>query len=92
VDGTTWGKLSVGSNVIYAFSNVIYDTSLATLAGVPLTTLAPNVNGVLSTMARPQWSYLTTSSSVAAANQLGVVLDSSNGNVYTVTSYDAGTF
>lgn len=92
VEGTTWGKLSVGTNVVYAFGNVVYDTSLATLSGVPLTSAAPNPNGVLSTMARPQWSYLTTSSSVAAANQLGVVLDSTNGNVYTVTAYDAGTY
>jgi hypothetical protein len=92
VDSGTWGKLSIGSNVVYAFGNVNYDTSLATLSGIPLTSAAPNPNGVLSMMARPQWGYLTTSSSVAAANQLGVVLDSSNGNVYTVTAYDAGTF
>lgn len=92
VSGTTWGKLSIGTNVIYAFGNVNYDTSLATLSGIPLSTISPNPNGVLATMARPQWNYLTTASSVAAANQLGVVLDSTNGNVYTVTAYDAGTY
>lgn len=92
VEGSTWGKLSIGSNVVYAFGNVIYDTSLATLSGIPLTVAAPNPNGVLSTMARPQWSYLTTASSVAAANQLGTVIDSTTGTVYSVSSYDAGTF
>jgi hypothetical protein len=92
VNGTTWGKLSVGTNVIYAFGNVAYDTSLATLNGFPLTVIAPNPNGVLSNMARPQWNYLVTPSSVTAANQLGVILDSTNGNVYTTSSFDAGTF
>jgi hypothetical protein len=92
VEGSTWGKVSVGANVIYAFGNVNYDTSLATLAGVPLYSVLPNPNGVLSTMSRPQWGYLTTPSSVTAANQLGVILDSTNGNVYTTSAFDAGTF
>ena len=92
VSGTTWGKLSVGSNVIYSFANVVYDTSLATLSGVPMTTAAPNPNGVMTTMARPQFSYLTATSSVTAANQTALVLDGTNGNVYTVSGYDAGTY
>jgi hypothetical protein len=92
VEGSTWGKVSIGSNVVYAFGNVNYDTSLATLAGIPLTVAAPNPNGVLASMARPQWNYLTTPSSVTAANQLGVILDSTNGNVYTTSAFDAGTY
>jgi hypothetical protein len=92
VDGATWGKLSVGSNVIYGFNGVIYDTSLATLSGVPYYTVAPNANVSTVIQTRPQWSQLTTASSVTAANQLGVILDSTNGKVYTTTSFDAGTF
>jgi len=92
VEGPNWGKLSIGTDVIYAFNNVVYDTSLATLDGAALSTIAPNANGVTSNMARPQWQYLKTASSVSTSNQLGVVLDSSNGNVYTVSSYDLGTY
>jgi hypothetical protein len=93
VDGLTWGKLSVGTNVVYAFDNVTYDTSLATLSGIPLfATPAVNPAGVTSSMSRPQWSYLTTSSTPVAASQLGVSLDATTGNVYTTTVYDAGTY
>jgi hypothetical protein len=92
VDSTTWGKVSIGANVVYAFNDVNYDTSLATLAGTPLFAVAPNPNGVQAMMSRPQWGYLTTPSSVTAANQLGVILDSTNGNVYTTSSFDAGVY
>ena len=92
VEGVTWGKLSVGSNVIYGFNNVLYDTSLATLSGVPLNTVAPNANASVITQTRPQWQYLTTSSTVTAANQFGVALENTTGKVYTVTYYDAGEY
>jgi hypothetical protein len=91
-DGTTFGKLSVGSNVIYGFNDVIYDTALATLSGVPYYTVAPNANVSTVSQTRPQWSQLTTASSVTAANQLGVILDSTNGKVYTTSSFDAGAY
>jgi len=92
VSGAIWGKLSVGSNVIYGFNNVLYDTSLATLSGVPYYAVAPNVNAVEISQVRPQWQQLTTSSVVSAANQLGVALDSTTGKVYTVTDFDAGQY
>jgi len=91
-DGTTFGSVSIGSNVIYTLENVSWDTTKVANAGTPVTAVAPNPNVVTATQARFSYETLKTTSAVSAANQLAIVLDSNTGTMYSVTAFDAGTY
>jgi hypothetical protein len=89
------GKVDVGANVIYGWTNLIIDPANLTVSGsaIAYTTAVPAAANAQSlTQQRPRLDLLKTTSSVSAANQLGTVIDASTGAIYSVTSYDAGTF
>ncbi len=89
------GAINIGANMIYGWSQL--STTAAGLivdgSAVPYTTAVPASTASLTvSQSRPRYDLLTSSSSVAAANQLGTVIDSSTGTLYSVDSFDAGTF
>jgi hypothetical protein len=89
------GKVDIGANLIYGWTNLVIDPANLTVNGsaVAYTTAVPSAaNAQAITQQRPRFDLLKATSSVSAANQLGTVIDSSTGTVYSVTAYDAGTF
>ena len=90
--GSTFGSVSIGTNVIYTLENVSWDTTKVTNTGVPITAVVPNPNVVNATQARFSYETLKTTSTVTAANQLATVLDSTTGTMYSVAAFDAGTY
>jgi hypothetical protein len=92
---TVGGKVDIGANLVYGWSNLNVTPANLTVNGsaVAYTTAVPASAGVVvAQQTRPRYDLLTTTSSVAAANQLGTVIDSSTGTFYSVTAYDAGTY
>jgi hypothetical protein len=89
------GKVDIGANVIYGWTNLTIDAASLTVnaAAVAYTTAVPAAAAtVAATQQRPRLDLLKSTSSVAAANQLATVVDSSTGALYTVSAIDAGTF
>jgi hypothetical protein len=89
------GKVDVGANVIYGWTNLIIDPANLTVSGsaIAYTTAVPAAANAQSlTQQRPRLDLLKTTSSISAANQLGTVIDSSTGAIYSVSALDAGTF
>ena len=89
------GTIDIGANLIYGWSQL--STTAASLqvngAAVSYTAAVPSSTASLTvTQSRPRYDLLTATSSVAAANQLGTVIDSSTGTLYSVENFDAGTF
>jgi hypothetical protein len=91
-NGTTFGSVSIGANVIYTLENVSWDTTKVTNAGTPVTAVVPNPNVVNVTQARMSYETLKTTGTVTAANQLAIVLDSTTGTMYSIAAFDAGTY
>lgn len=89
------GAIQIGANLIYGWSALNVTPANLTISGsaVAYTTAVPAAAAVVTaSQQRPRFDLLTTTSSVAAANQLATVVDSANGTVYTVAALDAGTF
>ena len=89
------GVVNIGANLIYGWSglNVTPANLIISGSAVAYTTAVPAAAAVVTaSQQRPRFDLLTTTSSVAAANQLGMSLNSTTGEVYTVAYYDAGEF
>jgi hypothetical protein len=89
------GKVDIGANLVYGWTNLTMDPANLTVSGaaVAYTTAVPAAaNAQAITQQRPRLDLLKTTSSVTAANQLGTVIDSTTGTLYSVTAYDAGTY
>ena len=89
------GKVDLGANLIYGYTNLIMDPANLTVSGsaVAYTTAVPSAaNAQTMSQQRPRLDLLKSTSSVTAANQLATVVDSSTGAVYTVAAMDAGTY
>jgi hypothetical protein len=89
------GKVDIGANLIYGWTNLTIDPANLTVSGsaIAYTTAVPSAaNAQAITQQRPRLDLLKTASSVTAANQLGTVVDSSTGAIYSVTALDAGTY
>jgi hypothetical protein len=89
------GKVDIGANVIYGWTNLTIDPANLTVnvAAIAYTTAVPSAaNAQAITQQRPRLDLLKTSSSVTAVNQLGTVIDSTTGAIYSVTAFDAGTY
>jgi len=92
---TAGGKVDIGANLVYGWTNLNVTPANLTInvSAVPYTTAVPSAaNVVVAQQTRPQYNLLTTTSSVSAANQLATVLDGTTGILYSVTSFDAGTY
>ena len=92
---TAGGKVDIGANLVYGWTNLNVTPANLTVnaAAVAYTTAVPaSANVVVTQQTRPKYDLLKSTSSVAAANQLGTVVDSSTGIFYSVDSYDAGTY
>ena len=89
------GVINIGANLVYGWNQlsttaaalIVSGSAVAYTAAVPAATASLTV-----TQSRPRYDLLTSTSSVAAANQLATVVDSANGTLYTVSALDAGTF
>ena len=91
------GVIFNGGSSIYAISDSVATTSSTTAASSTAVKTAYDLadtiyNGTFNTTARPTAVLLETPSVVAAANQLGMVVDSSTGEFYSVEYFDAGLF
>jgi hypothetical protein len=89
------GKVDIGANVIYGWTNLTIDPANLTVSGsaIAYTTAVPAAaNAQAITQQRPRLDLLKTTSSVTAANQLGTVIDSATGAIYSVAALDAGTY
>ena len=89
------GKVDIGANVIYGWTNLTIDPANLTVnvAAIAYTTAVPSAANAQSlTQQRPRLELLKTASTVTAANQLGTVIDLTTGTIYSVTSFDAGTY
>jgi hypothetical protein len=89
------GKVDIGANVIYGWTNLTIDPANLTVSGsaIAYTTAVPTAaNAQALTQQRPRLDLLKTTSSVTAANQLGTVIDSATGAIYSVAALDAGTY
>lgn len=89
------GKVDIGANLIYGYTNLLLDPANLTVSGsaIAYTTAVPAAANAQSlTQQRPRLELLKNTSSVAAANQLATVVDSATGAVFSVAALDAGTF
>lgn len=89
------GKVDIGANVIYGWTNLTIDPANLTVNGAAIayTTAVPSAANAQSlTQQRPRLDLLKSTSSVAAANQLATVIDSATGAIYSVAAMDAGTY
>jgi uncharacterized membrane-anchored protein YitT (DUF2179 family) len=89
------GKVDIGANVIYGWTNLSIDPANLTVNGAAIayTTAVPSAANAQSlTQQRPRLDLLKSTSSVVAANQLATVIDSATGAIYSVAAMDAGTY
>jgi hypothetical protein len=89
------GKVSVGANMVYGWTNLTMDPANLTVSGsaIAYTTAVPAAANAQSlTQQRPRLDLLKNTSSIAAANQLATVIDSATGAIYSVDAMDAGTY
>lgn len=89
------GAIVIGANVIYGWTSLVNDPAalLVDPAAVAYTTAVPAAaNAIMASQQRPRFDLLKATSTVAAANQLGAVIDSATGALYSVTAFDAGLF
>ena len=91
------GVVFSDSSAVYAISDSVSTTSSTTAASSTAVKTAYDLadtiyNGTFNTTARPTAQLLQTSSTVAAADQLGLVVDSSDGQFYSVEFFDGGTY
>ena len=81
------GKVDIGANLIYGWTNLTIDTANLTVNGaaVAYPTVVPSAASALSvTQQRPRFDLLKTASVVTATNQLSAVIDSTTGTLYSV--------
>ena len=89
------GVINIGANMIYGWSalNVTPANLIISGSALAYTTAVPAAAAVVTaSQQRPRFDLLTATSSVAAANQLATVLDSTTGTLYSVSNLDAGTY
>ena len=89
------GAVQIGANLVYGWSALNITPANLTISGsaVAYTTAVPAAAAVVTaSQQRPRFDLLTATSSVAAASQLGTVIDSTTGALYSVSSFDCGTY
>lgn len=89
------GLVQIGANLIYGWTALNVTPANLTISGsaVAYTTAVPAAADlVIASQQRPRFDLLTATSSVAAANQLATVVDSTSGALHTVAALDAGVF